>query len=222
MRSPGSVAPLTSRWQQRWEQTRDWLSLGPIFIPIGDRLLERYSGPGRHYHDARHVLACLKQLDQYPGKIENTNAVELALWYHDAVYDPKAHDNEGQSARFFRSEFQSFASGIEKVERLILATRHCAAEPESPDAALVVDIDLSILGADPDRYRIYAEEIRLEYAHVDETSYRSGRSGVLRGFLKEPAIYHTRHFRKLLEDQARTNIVVELETLGSSSIAPPR
>ena len=94
-----TVAPLSARWRQRWEQAREWLALGPIFIPIGDRLLERYSEPGRHYHDARHVLACLQALDRYPGRIHNSNAIELAIWYHDAIYDPRASDNEARSAR---------------------------------------------------------------------------------------------------------------------------
>jgi predicted metal-dependent HD superfamily phosphohydrolase len=214
------VAPLSSRWQQRWEQTRDWLSLGPIFIPIGDRLFERYSEPGRHYHDGRHVLACLKALDQYPGKIGNTNAIELALWYHDAIYDPRASDNEVQSAKFFRSEFQAFASGVEKVENLILATRHGCVEPECADSALMIDIDLAILGADPARYQIYAEDIRKEYSHVADQPYREGRLAILKGFLRQKKIYHTRHFRKLLEDQARTNLVAEIEALSSTASRP--
>ena len=209
-----TVVPLRDRWQQRWEQTREWLSLGPIFIPAGDRLFEKYSEPLRHYHDARHVLACLETLDSYPGKIENNNALELAIWYHDAIYDPKASDNEVQSAAYFRKEFQPFASGIEKVERLILATRHTESEPDSPDEALLVDIDLGILGAAPARYQLYAEDIRKEYAHVSEEQYRQGRSEVLKSFLARKDIYHTRHFRKLLEPQARENLIQELEDLS--------
>ena len=209
-----SVSPLSDRWQQRWEQAREWLSLGPIFIPVGDRLLDKYSEPGRHYHDARHVLACLKSLDSYPGKIGNANAIELAIWFHDSIYDPKASDNEARSAEHFRKEFQPFASGIEKVETLILATRHTDSSPESADAALITDIDLGILGAPAARYRMYAEDIRREYQHVEEETYRAGRSQVLKSFLARKTIYNTRHFRKLLETQARENILTELEDLN--------
>ena len=208
-----AVVPLRDRWQQRWEQAREWLSLGPIFIPVGDRLLEKYSEPQRHYHDARHVLACLEALDSYPGKIENNNALELAIWYHDAIYDPKASDNEAQSAAYFRQEFQPFASGVEKVERLILATRHAETASENPDEALIADIDLGILGADPARYRIYAEDIRKEYAHVEDEAYQKGRAALLRSFLARKNIYNIRHFRKLLEDQARSNLLTEIEEL---------
>ena len=208
-----TVAPLADRWHQRWEQAREWLSLGPIFIPVGDRLLKKYSEPGRHYHDARHVLACLKALDSFPGKIHNHNAIELAIWFHDSIYDPKASDNELQSAVYFRQEFQAFASGIEKVERLIMATRHSEIEPKEPDERLIVDIDLGILGAPPGRYKLYAEDIRLEYAHVEDDQYRVGRGQVLKSFLGRKQIYKTRHFRKLLEDQTRKNLLVELEEL---------
>lgn len=207
------IVPLPTRWEQRWEQTRAWLSLGPIFIPAGGRLFEKYSEPGRYYHDARHILSCLESLDAYPGKIENHTALELALWYHDAVYDPKASDNEARSAGFFRSEFAAFASGIEKVEGLILATRHEQGEPVTPDASLMSDIDLGILGAAPPRYHLYAGDIRREYSHVDDQAYRDGRCAVLKSFLGREQIYHTRHFRKLLEDQARSNLLTELDGL---------
>lgn len=208
-----TVAPLRDRWQQRWEQSREWLSLGPIFIPVGDRLFEKYSEAGRHYHDARHILACLKTLDTYPGRVGNANALELAIWYHDVIYDPRANDNEAQSAAFFRREFQAFASGVDKVERLILATRHGVVEPETADEALLIDIDLGVLGAEAPRYQGYAEEIRREYAHVPDRQYREGRSRVLKSFLGRKHIYQTRHFRRLLEERARENLVRELDLL---------
>jgi predicted metal-dependent HD superfamily phosphohydrolase len=211
------VTPLPIRWQRRWEEAREWLALGAIFIPVGDRLLEKYCAPGRHYHDGRHVLACLRALDNFPGKIGNSNAVELAIWFHDAVYDPRASDNEAQSAAYFRHEFGLYASGIEKVERLIMATRHGETEPESADESLIIDIDLGILGADPARYKLYAQDIRSEYAHVDEESYKNGRGNVLKSFLARKQIYQTRHYRKLLEKQARENLLQELDELEAEA-----
>ena len=101
---------------------------------------------------------------------------------------------------------------VDKICELILATRH-EAEPEDADAALVVDIDLGVLGAEAHRYDLYAGDIRREYAHVEEQAYREGRAAVLRGFLGRRRIYHTRHFRKLLEERARANMLRELEGL---------
>ena len=215
--SSREVAPLPDRWAARWEQAREWMALGMVFIPVGERLFARYSELGRYYHDARHVLTCLETLDNFPGAMRDNDAVELALWFHDAIYDVRAPsgNNEAESAEFFRHEFALLAHGmfdVEHVCRLILATRHDA-EPDDGDAALVMDIDLTVLGAEPPRYDFYAEDIRKEYAHVDDEAYRNGRAEVLRGFLDRKMIYHTRHFRKLLEEQARENMIGELAAL---------
>lgn len=212
------VATLPERWAARWDVAREWLGLGVQFIPVGERLLERYSAPGRHYHDGRHVLACLEAFDNYPGVVRDNDALELALWFHDAVYDVRAAPgkNEADSAGLYRHEFALLAPGLVddgRVRRLILATRHHA-EPGDGDEALVMDIDLGTLGATPARYDLYADEIRREYAHVSDDDYRRGRGAVLRGFLGRKRIYHTRHFRKLLEAQARENLQRELVALG--------
>jgi predicted metal-dependent HD superfamily phosphohydrolase len=196
---------------------REWLGLGMVFIPIGERLLARYSESGRHYHDARHILACLRSFDDHTGNIRDPDAVELALWFHDAVYDPKAPagENEVMSGRYFRREFETLARGlidIPAVERLILATDHRGVS-ENPDADLVADIDLGILGADPPRYDGYAADIRREYSHVPAADYRQGRARILRAFLDRQPIYRTRSFRQLLEKPARANLERELDAL---------
>ncbi len=216
--SARAVAPLPERWAARWDQAREWMGLGLVFIPIGERLLERYSEPGRHYHDGRHVLSCLDAFDNYPGSVGDNDAVELALWFHDAVYDVHADAgaNESDSAELFRVEFAPLARGridADAVCRLILATRHDG-EPADADAALVMDIDLGILGAEPTRYEIYAEDIRRECPHVGDSAFCEGRARVLRSFLDRRSIYHTRHFRKLLEGRARANLEGELASLG--------
>lgn len=196
---------------------REWLGLGMVFIPVGERLLARYSEPGRHYHDARHILACLRVFDGFTGDIRDPDSLELALWFHDAVYDPLAppRENEARSARHFRAEFETLAgdlADIGEVERLILATDH-RAEPADGDAALIADIDLAILGADPPRYAAYAEDIRREYAAVPDGAFREERARVLRGFLDRKSIYRTRHFRALLGERARANLERELDAL---------
>jgi len=222
MAEPGNrpdapVPLLPARWSARWDRMREWLGLGMVFIPTGERLLARYSEPGRHYHDARHLLACLRAFDDFPGSIRDPDAVELALWFHDAVYDPLAPPgkNEERSVRLFRSEFEAMAGDrvdMGEVERLILATGH-RLEPEDGDCALIADIDLGILGADPPRYAAYTEEIRREYAGVPDEAYREGRARVLRGFLARGSIYRTRHFQAMLGERARANLEGELDAL---------
>jgi predicted metal-dependent HD superfamily phosphohydrolase len=216
-RSTSAVDPLPDRWAAQWNRTLEWMGLGMVFIPVGERLFKRYSEPGRHYHDARHALACVKALDDYPGAIGNQDAVELALWFHDAAYSARAtpRENREGSAELFRGEFQLLAGDlvdINEVCRLIIATRHHR-QPEDPDAALAMDIDLLIFAADQVRYDAYAGELRREYPHSDDQSFRSQRAEFLRTFLRRRSIYWTRHFRKLIEKRARNNIERELAAL---------
>lgn len=217
---PGeTVTPLPQRWMARWDQMMNTMALGVVFIPLGERLLQRYSESGRHYHDARHVLSCLNALDAYMGNIHDPDALELAIWYHDAIYDPRAASgaNEDDSAALFETEFGVMARELietAEVKRLILATKH-SAEPDDGDAALMIDIDLGILGADAVRYDTYAEDIRKEYAHVPDAEFAKGRAAVLREFLGRRSIYHTRHFKKLLEAPARENMMRELEAISA-------
>ena len=213
-----STLPLRDRWDHRWDQTRCWLGLGMIFLEVGGRLWKRYTEPGRHYHDVRHILDCLEALDSYPGSIDNLPAIELAIWFHDAIYDPTANDNEVRSAELFRREFAPYASGTEKVESLILATRHLEQVDDdlTADAGLLLDIDLSILGSEPPKYTAYQMAIRQEFAHVDDDAFRRGRCAVLRSFLARRQIFRTRHFRRLLETSARRNLTAELDSLSDA------
>lgn len=212
---------LEERWHQRWERLREWLRLGVIYIPAGERLWAKYSEPGRVYHDAGHVLYCLEKFDTYPSAAGQSDEVEVALWFHDAVYDATAAGgvNEAMSARFFWREFGDLARGQvdgDRVERLIHATRHLG-EPDSDEEALIRDIDLAILGEPAGRYDQYVADVRREYAHVGDEEWRDGRAAVLKGFLGRDEIYFTRHFRKLSEKEARANLLRELEALLGDS-----
>jgi predicted metal-dependent HD superfamily phosphohydrolase len=176
----------------------------------------RYREPHRRYHTIDHVLECLdlaaltRDLQQRPAE------VDLALWFHDAVYDPARADNEEQSAALARQALQT--AGLpreyrERIDALILTTRHDADSAED-DAAVVADIDLSILGAEPERFDEYEAGIRDEYAWVPQEIFRSRRAELLRGFLTRRSIYALDFFRDRLDAQARTNLCRSLKSLG--------
>ena len=154
---------------------------------------------------------------------KDPDAVELALWFHDVVYDIGARNNqesnEEESARLAREEAVELgltAEWAERVSQLVLATRHVAV-PLEADAQLVVDIDLSILGQSRERFDAYEEEIRIEYAPVIEAQgtarFDTGRARILKGFLARPAIYTTAHFRQKYEQRARANLKRSIERL---------
>jgi predicted metal-dependent HD superfamily phosphohydrolase len=142
--------------------------------------------------------------------------VDLAVWFHDAVYDPRSQDNEEASARLARQELSQLHVSPETIEetcRLILLTR--SHEADDPSGRLLLDADLAILGEPEPIYTAYAAAIRQEYAWVPDDRYRQGRADVLRRFLARAHIYHTPLMRASHEASARRNLGGEIQGLVS-------
>ncbi len=176
--------------------------------PVAADLLRRWSEPARTYHSLRHLDDCLVQLDAAPAQHADRDLVESALWFHDAVYDPRAGDNEDRSADLAREELGKVgvtAATTDAVAALVLLTRH-RARPEDAEGRLMCDIDLSILGRPADEFDRYDREIRTEYEWVPESHYRRQRAEVLRGFLERERLYLTPYFRERYEQPARANL----------------
>ncbi len=174
-----------------------------------DALLEAYAEKHRHYHNAGHLDACLASLDASAAQATSPHEMELALWFHDAVHKPLSPHNERHSAEWaddFLARNSAQAELRERVQRYILATRHDAA-PRGGDEALLLDIDLAILGADEDVYAAYESAIRREYHLVPMLLYRRRRAQFLTAFLTRPHIYFTERFQQEREDRARANLV---------------
>jgi predicted metal-dependent HD superfamily phosphohydrolase len=190
-----------------------------------DDLRRHYAEPHRRYHTWSHILALLEAYAEVKNQVSNREAFLLALYFHDAIYDPKASDNEEQSAQLLLSG--AAADLICEVDcaqaaAIIRATRShepsgIAGSPARRDCELLLDIDLGILGAPPHAYRNYAHAIRQEYAHVPDEQFRIGRSHVLAAFLSRARIFLSDHFHDRLERQARINIADELEALAKEN-----
>lgn len=188
-----------------------------VDLPAGDScriwnsLEDRYRESHRHYHNLRHIDSMLEHLDRvHPGD----DAVELAIWFHDIVYDPRSGENEVLSERFFE-ECLGRALHAElstDVVRLILATDYSRERTGRSDEDLIRDIDLSILAADQAQYSAYRVAIRSEYSHVPDRDFMAGRQAILMRFLVG-RIYFTVGFGEF-EAAARRNIAMELECLG--------
>lgn len=175
-----------------------------------------YAAPERHYHNVAHVADCLRELAPVRSECDDPLAAEAALLFHDYEYDPARHDNEERSADEASVALRAVGwpqGRIEAVRDLILATKH-AAPPATPDAAVVADADLSILGKPPDTFDAYERAIRREYAHVADDAFRAGRAAVLREFLSRPRIYATDAFAARYEMQARENLGRSLSALS--------
>jgi predicted metal-dependent HD superfamily phosphohydrolase len=209
----GTAVPiaLVERWRALWRRIG---GEGDGAAELAD-LAARYGESGRHYHTLEHVADCLAELDRERATADHADEVELALWLHDAVYDPRASDNETRSAELAARMLAAATLPPDALERIsagILATTHAAPAPPG-DAALVCDADLAILGAENGRYRRYAEQIAAEYAWVPAAVFRQRRALVLRRLLDRRSIYSTNGFRERLEPAARRNLSAELSEL---------
>ena len=187
--------------------------------PPFDMMVAAYGEPHRHYHNLEHLGEMFRVASRLAGQMENPVAVQLAIWFHDAVYDPRAKDNEAKSAALATDTLAALgvpAATVERVARLVNATAHLAAAepPADRDAAVLLDADLAILGAAEERYRRYADDMRKEYAFVPEADYRKGRAAVLRTFLARPRLFLTRPMFEEGEPRARANLAWELKELG--------
>lgn len=185
-----------------------------------ERLAAAYATPERPYHNLSHVEQTLLALDQLGPTGETRRAAELALWFHDAVYDAGCKDNEERSAALFEaatSEWPIPADMRRHIVRAILATRHT--QPQADDlAALVADSDLSILAAPTDEYGRYTAAIRAEYAQVPEDAFNAGRAAFLLKMAGNPFVYSSNRGRELWELRAQANLRRELAQLGASTV----
>lgn len=206
------MAPHTStKWTELWQK----LGVKGAQESQLDALVAHYSEPHRAYHNLAHISDCLEQFEPVRSYAHNPEAVELAIWYHDVIYDPRAKDNEERSAEVAvrtAGEAGLPASFQGSVKALILATKKHDASLDR-DAALMVDVDLSILGREPDRFDQYEGQIRQEYDWVSEEAFTAGRTAVLESFLARPAVYGTEFFKNRYERQARENIERSIRNL---------
>ena len=209
-----AAAALRDRWRALWPGGPS----GAIDAVYRD-LVARYTEPHRAYHTLGHVADCLRRLDEVRPLLARPDEAELAMWFHDAVYDPQRMDNEARSAELAAEALAALgvgAASIARVGELIRLTSHTAAELTG-DGALVGDIDLAILGAEPEAFAAYDAAIRREYDWVPEDLFRRERARVLAGFLARPRIYHTRTFVDALEQRARANLEAAIRGYRNST-----
>lgn len=175
---------------------------------VFDELVAAYTAPDRHYHDICHIADCLDEFDGVRHLAHNPHAIEIAIWFHDVVYDGRRSDNEERSAEAAAAALRRLRASepfMAEVKQLILFTRHDT-EPPTADGKLMVDIDLAPLALAPERFDENTRRIRSEYPHVPEEMFLRGRNEILRGLLRRPRIYYTDTFFDRYEMRARQNL----------------
>ena len=186
-----------------------------------------WSEPHRRYHDLAHLAAVLGLAARLAGDAPDRDAVLLAAWYHDVVYDPERSDNEEVSAARARAGLRGLVpqDRVEEVVRLVLLTAGHDPEPDDGNGAVLCDADLAVLAGPPEAYAVYASAIRAEYGHLSDEVFTAGRIAVLEHLLALPRLYRLPAVADW-EPLARANLTAELALLrarGSSSGAarPP-
>ncbi|WP_260955648.1 HD domain-containing protein [Pseudomonas citri] len=170
--------------------------------------MRHYGEPHRAYHNCQHLEECLQVRQFINAPCRAPAEIDLALWFHDAIYEPLRSDNELRSAQWL--DEVAHDSGLDGETRrrlygLIMVTRHDGA-PTSVDEAVLVDTDLAILGASFDRFEEYGQQIRSEYQQVPMSVYGHKRRQVLEGFLARERIYTSAPYFDAFEQQARANL----------------
>jgi len=181
---------------------------------VFDRLSAMYSEPHRHYHTLAHVVEMLECLEESSDLIADRDVMELAVWFHDAVYDSTAAHggNEGASADLLSDTCSGAA--VAPAHAIIL---HSADHGPSgdPDTQLFCDLDLYRLAGSYETFLKHGDDVRREYAWIDDDAWAVGRAKFMGRLQERPAIYQTGYWRGRLETQARSNIarlLAETET----------
>lgn len=171
-------------------------------------LVARYGEPHRYYHTLDHIGDCLRHLEMASYLLEKPSEAAIAVWFHDAIYDPRRGDNEDRSAELAGDVLRQAGvdgAAARRVADLIRQTAHSETRPVG-NAAVVCDADLAILGAEMREFERYDTAIRREYEWVPESVYRRERGRILAGFLARPRIYQTDFFADSYEARARLNL----------------
>jgi predicted metal-dependent HD superfamily phosphohydrolase len=195
---------LAARWTGLWTS----LDLAVPHAARAEFILARYAEPHRAYHTLQHLRECLDWFDRVCDLAHHPLLLEVAVWYHDAIYDPRRNDNEDASASLAREHLSTAGAPsdhAEYVASLIRWTTH-AHPPPPGDPTLLVDIDLAILGADTVRYAEYERQIRQEYAWVPSPMFRRRRANLLSALLARPRLFQTPRLHDQLERRARDNV----------------
>lgn len=190
---------------------------------VGRALVERWSEPGRHYHNLKHLADVLTRVDELAGETHEPELVRLAAWYHGAIFDAadraayaqRGGEDEVASAELAVAELTALgvpAPRVARVRELVVALTRHSADPDDFDCAVLCDADLAVLAAEPQRYACYLKDVRAEYAHLPASDYLLARIAILRKLLARRSLFVS-PLGGAWEEAARQNISAELHRL---------
>ena len=203
---------------QVWQALVGRHSSSPLIDEVGRALLDSWSDPRRRYHDINHLRDILGYVDLLADYADDADAVRLAAWYHDAVFEARPDDEE-RSACQAEADLTRLGVAADFVAEVVRLVRMTAGHnPAHGDRAAEVlsDADLASLALPVEQYRRNSADIRLEFAHVPDEVFRSGRAAIIAALLAANSLYRTPAARDRWEAAARANLKAELDALTDS------
>lgn len=190
---------------------------------VGSDLIDRWTGPGRTYHNLRHLTEVLARVDELAEETHEPDLVRLAAWFHGAVFDAaqvaayanRGGEDEAASARLARERLTELglpAARVERVHQMVIALVRHTADPSDFDCAVLCDADLAMLAAEPQRYKAYLHDVREEYADIPMQDYLRARERIVRKLLKRSSLFVS-PLGAAWEEPARQNLGAELHKL---------
>ncbi|MCO5199480.1 MAG: hypothetical protein M9941_17190 [Anaerolineae bacterium] len=195
-------------WDSWWSLLQEYGADEPFARSLFADLTGRYKADGRYYHNLAHLKQILQDIEFLKPFADDLNAIRLAAWFHDAIYNPHSATNEHDSARYAEEALAPLhlpETTVSMIHTLIDDTRHQHA-PKTGDGMILVDADLATLGAAEAVYEDSSKRVRREYGHVSDAQYALGRMAQLQVFLRRAHIYYTAAMRARCEAQARANM----------------
>ena len=208
------------RFTSLWKRCQTGGGAGADADDVYDEVRDYYSEPGRYYHTPKHIEHCLGQFDLAAGEMDNADAVEMAIWFHDLVYDTHAQDNELQSARHFvESANDSMEAEFKAMVYDLIMTTAPPRMPKTTDQEFMLDIDLSSFGLPWDDFVRDSTAVRRESKQLSDAEFFPGQRAFLESLVNRQHFYFTEFFRSRIERAARSNITRHLENLRDHGVA---
>ncbi|MFI1744610.1 HD domain-containing protein [Thalassobellus sediminis] len=209
---------MSNQLKKEWFQLITKFSSNQSLInSFWNEIENQYTLKIRHYHNLSHIMTMFNHAETIKSNITDYDTFLLAIWYHDIIYKPTKNNNEEKSALLAKKRLKSLnfdEKTIKIIQNLIISTKkHELILTENNDNSYLLDIDLSILGSEWNTYKTYIKNIRKEYAIFPDFIYKKGRKKVLQHFLERKNLYFTEFFKNKFEEQARENLLKEIESL---------
>ena len=201
------------RFEKLWNRNHK-AGCSNVASVVFSRLEQHYAEPHRYYHTSSHIDHCLRQVDFISVDYADRDAVELAIWFHDVIYEIGDPKNEENSAKWFMqvSSGELKDSIREQVNRLVMVTQHNV-QPEKEDEKYVVDIDLSGFGMPWPEFSADSLRVRQEFPEVSDGVFENKHRMFLEMLASRDFFFCTTLFRNMYESQAKYNVREKLSRL---------